>query len=65
MSKNKTIIKAIKSFRSRKKLIDKTKNGEKARRLEVVKAVEVHCNLVDNQYQGKSEVLYTFKFYAD
>ena len=39
MSKNKTIIKAIKSFRSRKKLIDKTKNGEKARRLEAVKAV--------------------------
>ena len=27
---------------------------------EVVEAVLVQCNLVDNQYQQKSEVLYTF-----
>ena len=26
----------------------------------MVKLVLVHCNLVDNQYQEKSEVLYTF-----
>ena len=37
--------------------IDKTKNGENVSSLEVVL---VHCNLVDNQYQLKSEVLYTF-----
>ena len=36
---------------------DKTKNGENVSSLEVVL---VHCNLVDNQYQLKSEVLYTF-----
>ena len=28
--------------------------------LEVVEAVLVQCNFVDNQYQQKSEVLYTF-----
>ena len=28
--------------------------------LEVVEIVLVQCNLVDNQYQQKSEVLYTF-----
>ena len=28
--------------------------------LEVVKVILVHCNLVDNKYQQKSEVLYTF-----
>ena len=27
---------------------------------EVVEVVLVQCNLVDNQYQQKSEVLYTF-----
>ena len=43
-----------------KKLIDKTKNGEKVPSLEVVEVVLVQCNLVDNQYQQKSEVLYTF-----
>ena len=28
--------------------------------LEVVEIVLVQCNLVDNQYQQKSKVLYTF-----
>ena len=28
--------------------------------LEVAEIVLVQCNLVDNQYQQKSEVLYTF-----
>ena len=43
-----------------KKLIDKTKNGKNVPSLEVVEVVLVQCNLVDNQYQQKSEVLYTF-----
>ena len=42
-----------------KKLIDKTKNWEKVPSLEVVEVVLVQCNLVDNQYQQKSEILYT------
>ena len=54
---------SMKLFRSTKKLIDKTKNGEKGPSLQVVEVVEVvllQCNLVDNQYQQKSQVLYTF-----
>ena len=50
----------IKLFGSTKKLIDKTKNGEKILRFEVVEVVLVQCNLVDNQYRQKSEVLHTF-----
>ena len=50
----------MKLFGSTKKLIDKTKSGEKVPSLEVVEVVLVQCNLADNQYQQKSEVLYTF-----
>ena len=47
-------------FGSTKELIDKIKNEEKVQSLEVV---FVQCNLVDNQYQQKFEVLYTFSPY--
>ena len=50
----------MKLFGSTKKLIDKTKNGENVPSLEVVEVVLVQCNLVDNQDQENSEVLYTF-----
>ena len=50
----------MKSFDSKQKLIDKTENGKNVRSFEVVEVVLVQCNLVDNQYQQKSEVLYTF-----
>ena len=50
----------MKLFGSTKKLLDKTKNGEKVPSLEEVEVVLVQCNLVDNQYQQQSEVLYTF-----
>ena len=46
-------------FGTIKKLIEKTKNGED----EVIKVFEVisfQCNLVDNQYQQKFDVLDTF-----
>ena len=46
----------IKLFGSTKKSIDKTKNGEIVPSLEVVDVVLVQCNLIDNQYQQKSEV---------
>ena len=39
---------------------DKTKNGENVPSLEVVQVILVQCNLADNQYQQKSELLYTF-----
>ena len=50
----------IQLFGSTKKLIDKTKNGEKVPSLEVVEVVLVQCNLVDKHFQRKSEVLYNF-----
>ena len=50
----------MKLLGSTKKLTDKTKKGENTTSLEVVEAVLVQCNLIDNQYQQKSEVLYTF-----
>ena len=51
---------AVKLFCSIKKLIDKMKDEEKVPSLEVVEVVLVQCNLVDNQYLQKSEVLYSF-----
>ena len=46
----------MKLFGNTKKLIDKTKNGGNLPSLEVVEVVLVQCNLLDNQYQQKSEV---------
>ena len=43
--------KTMKLFGSTKKVIDKTKNGEKVLNLEVVEVVLVQCNFVDNQNQ--------------
>ena len=45
---------------SSKKVIDKIKNGELVPRLETVEIVLVHCNLVNNNYQQASKVLFTF-----
>ena len=50
----------MKLFGSTEKVVNKTKNREKVPNLEVVEVVLVQCNLVDNQYQQKSELLYTF-----
>ena len=51
----------IKLFGITKRLKDKTKNEENVPSLEVVEVVSVQCNLVDNQYQQKSEVACTFR----
>ena len=40
--------------------ITKDKNGENAPHLEVVELVLVHCNLVNNDYQQDSRILFTF-----
>ena len=45
---------------SSKKDIDKHKDGEIAPRLETVEVVLVRCNLVNNNYQQASKVLFTF-----
>ena len=41
-------------------IINKDKNGENVSHLEVVELVLVHCNLVNNDYQQDSRILYTF-----
>ena len=40
--------------------ITKDKNGENVPHLEVVELVLVHCNLVNNDYQKDSRILYSF-----
>ena len=40
--------------------INKNKNGKNVPHLEVVEVVLVHCNLVNNDYQQNSRILYTF-----
>ena len=40
--------------------ITKDKNDENVPRLEVVELVLVHCNLVNNDYQQDSRILYAF-----
>ena len=40
--------------------IGKDKNGENVPHLEITEVVLVHCNIVNNDYQQDSRVLYTF-----
>ena len=40
--------------------IYKDKNGENIPHLEIVELVLVHCNLVNNDYQQDSRILFTF-----
>ena len=45
---------------STKNKITKDKNGENIPHLEITEVVLVHCNVVNNDYQQDSKVLYTF-----
>ena len=47
-------------FGSTKNEITKDKNGENVPHLEITKVVLVHCDIVNNDYQQNSMVLYTF-----
>ena len=40
--------------------VDQNKDGENAPKLESIEVVLVHCNLVNNNYQQSSKVLFTF-----
>ena len=40
--------------------ITKDKNGEKEPHLEITEVVLVHCNIINNDYQQDSRVLYRF-----
>ena len=50
----------MKSLGSTENKITKDKNGENAPRLEITEVVLVLCNIVNNDYQQDSRVLYTF-----
>ena len=50
----------MKLLRSTKDIIDSDKNSENVPRLENVEVVLVHYNLVNNDYQQHSRVLFTF-----
>ena len=50
----------MKLLRITKKDVDKDKDGENVPKLESVEVVLVHCNLVKNDYQHTSKVLFTF-----
>ena len=51
---------SLKLLGSTKSKITKDKNGENVPHLEVVELVLVHCNLVNNDYQQNSPILYKF-----
>ena len=50
----------MKLLGSGKKDIDKDKDGENVQKLESFEVVLVHCNLVKNDYQHTSKILFTF-----
>ena len=50
----------MKLLGSSKSKITKDENGEDVPNLEVVEVVLVPCNLVNNDYQQESKILYTF-----
>ena len=50
----------MKLLRSTKSRITKNKNDENVLHLEITEVVLIHCNIVNNDYQQDSKVLYTF-----
>ena len=54
----------MKLLGSTKNKITKDKNGENVPHLEIAEVVLVHCNMVNNDYQQDSRVLYTYKSFG-
>ena len=50
----------MKLLGSTKKVVDKDENSENVPKLESVEVALVHCNLVKNDYQHASKVLFSF-----
>ena len=50
----------MKLLGSNKRKITKDKNGENVPNLEIMEVALVHCNIVNNNYQKDSSVLYKF-----
>ena len=53
-------LETMKLFESTKKDVDKDKDGEIVPKLEFAEVVLVHCNLIKNDYQHTSKVLFSF-----
>ena len=53
-------LETMKLLGSTKNKISKDKNGENVPHLEITEVVLVNCNIVNNDYQQDSRVLYTF-----
>ena len=45
---------------STKSKITRNENGKNVPNLEITEVVLIHCNIIDNNYQQNSSVLYTF-----
>ena len=52
-------LETMKLLGSNKSKINKDKNGEHVLHLEFSEVISVHCNIVNNDYQWDSRVLYT------
>ena len=50
----------MKLLGSNKRKITKDKNGENVPNLEIMEVALVHCNIVNNNYQKDSSILYKF-----
>ena len=50
----------MKLLGSTKSKVTKNENGENVPQLEISEVVLIHCNIVNNDYQQDSRVLYTF-----
>ena len=50
----------MKLLGSTKSKITKDENGENRSHLEITEVVLIHCNIVNNNYQQDSIVMYTF-----
>ena len=50
----------MKLLGSTKNKITENENGENVPHFEITEAVLIHCNIVNNDYQQDSRVLYTF-----
>ena len=50
----------MKLLKSTKSKITKDKNGENVPHLEIVELILIHSNLVNNNHQQNSRILYTF-----
>ena len=51
----------MKLLGSTRNVVDKDKNSENVPKLEPVEVLLVHCNLVENDYQHASKVLFSFE----